>query len=535
MVNGTPGWKGYYLSAYGLAVKRGYPGTEEEWLDSLHGANVEMRYENGELQWKHDTSEEWHTLEEFTALRELLETQGKAAEDAAKLAEEKAQAVQTVAALANTAAQNAELAAGEAVEAKGKAEAAERTANIPAERANREAERANAATQSAQESREAADAAAEQANAAAQSAQESKEVANTAAEMAQETASAAQTQGEYAKAQGDRAVQLISELENTDVSSVMTEVAALQSGKADLIEGKVPAEQLSDVSKQFCTFVIGTSTAGWTETDCDYLCDGVDDQEEINAAIQTLPGTGGEILILSGAYNITSTIQLSSPKQVTMRGNGCSSQLNLKFDGPLIRVTSGSSNSKICDLMLVSKRSQYPAGVGITGHLILDSVFQNIQFREFHKALEGAFGWNVICNNVFVSCDAGFDLYNGYVNTISNNIFDYSGSSTTRELDSVISGNVFMSSSLRVGGEDQIVTGNYIQASKETDCPVEISGTRCVILGNVVHPKTKYLNTYAIDITSAGKQNMVAYNAAFGGSINNRGGSTNTIIGNKTE
>lgn len=136
MVNGTPGWKGYYLSAYGLAVKRGYPGTEEEWLDSLHGANVEMRYENGELQWKHDTSEEWHTLEEFTALRELLETQGKAAEDAAKLAEEKAQAVQTAAALANTAAQNAELAAGEAVEAKGKAEAAERTANIAAERAN---------------------------------------------------------------------------------------------------------------------------------------------------------------------------------------------------------------------------------------------------------------------------------------------------------------------------------------------------------------------------------------------------------------
>ncbi len=56
-----------------------------------------------------------------------------------------------------------------------------------------------------------------------------------------------------------------------------------------------------------------------------------------------------------------------------------------------------------------------------------------------------------------------------------------------------------------------------------------------MILGNVVHPKTKYLNTYAIDITSAGKQNMVAYNAAFGGSINNRGGSTNTIIGNKTE
>lgn len=31
-------WKGYYLSAYAIAVKHGFAGTEEEWLESLVGA-----------------------------------------------------------------------------------------------------------------------------------------------------------------------------------------------------------------------------------------------------------------------------------------------------------------------------------------------------------------------------------------------------------------------------------------------------------------------------------------------------------------
>ncbi|HUM45043.1 MAG TPA: hypothetical protein PKI14_19015, partial [Fervidobacterium sp.] len=30
--------------------------------------------------------------------------------------------------------------------------------------------------------------------------------------------------------------------------------------------------------KKTARFVIGTSTSGWTEKDCDYLCDGINDQ-----------------------------------------------------------------------------------------------------------------------------------------------------------------------------------------------------------------------------------------------------------------
>ena len=59
---GLPGaWKGYYLTAYGIAVKHGFTGTEEEWLESLKGAAVMIRYDvqQNELQWKLEDDDEW--------------------------------------------------------------------------------------------------------------------------------------------------------------------------------------------------------------------------------------------------------------------------------------------------------------------------------------------------------------------------------------------------------------------------------------------------------------------------------------------
>jgi parallel beta-helix repeat protein len=78
-------------------------------------------------------------------------------------------------------------------------------------------------------------------------------------------------------------------------------------------------------------FVIGTSTAGWTAADCDYLCDGTADQTEINAAITALPATGGEIVILDGTYNITAKIDVTKDN-VSIRGNGNATILKRMFD-----------------------------------------------------------------------------------------------------------------------------------------------------------------------------------------------------------
>ena len=77
--------------------------------------------------------------------------------------------------------------------------------------------------------------------------------------------------------------------------------------------------------------VIGTSTAGWTAKDCHYLCDGIDDQVEINSAIQSMV-SGGELLILDGIYDISAKISVSAKSGLTIRGSGYATQLRRRWN-----------------------------------------------------------------------------------------------------------------------------------------------------------------------------------------------------------
>ena len=57
------------------------------------------------------------------------------------------------------------------------------------------------------------------------------------------------------------------------------------------------------ISTGAACFVVGTSQNRWTEADCDYLCDGTDDQIEINMALNALPvNRAGEVILLPGSY-----------------------------------------------------------------------------------------------------------------------------------------------------------------------------------------------------------------------------------------
>ena len=65
---------GYYISAYGIAVKNGYTGTEAEWLATLNGEpgdSVDIRYDATaqELQWRVMSEENWQTLIDITELQ----------------------------------------------------------------------------------------------------------------------------------------------------------------------------------------------------------------------------------------------------------------------------------------------------------------------------------------------------------------------------------------------------------------------------------------------------------------------------------
>ena len=82
-----PIWKNLaYLTAYGLAVKHGYEGTEEEWLASLEAGELQIKVENGKLYYKTTKEEEWTEIPEFSQVIEDLQTAASNAENAADAA-----------------------------------------------------------------------------------------------------------------------------------------------------------------------------------------------------------------------------------------------------------------------------------------------------------------------------------------------------------------------------------------------------------------------------------------------------------------
>ena len=74
MSNGRGDWHGYYLTAYGIAVKHGFAGTEEEWLESLkgeRGPGAVLRYDLDRemLEWSFEDREDWQELLDINDLR----------------------------------------------------------------------------------------------------------------------------------------------------------------------------------------------------------------------------------------------------------------------------------------------------------------------------------------------------------------------------------------------------------------------------------------------------------------------------------
>ena len=99
----------------------------------------------------------------------------------------------------------------------------------------------------------------------------------------------------------------------------------------------VPGEK-GDRGAGPCRVVVGTTERGWTAEDCDYLCDGIADDVEINAAIaEVVAGQGGEILILNGLYFLEAPIAFANTGgyYITLIGNGGCTSLRSSMDGYL--------------------------------------------------------------------------------------------------------------------------------------------------------------------------------------------------------
>lgn len=212
-------WRGYYITAYGIAVKHGFQGTEEEWLKSLKGDGGEpivIRYDETaqQLQWKYESGTQWQELLSLSELQGDVVSQTLAAAQNAKTAAEAAQSAAETAAQttgadaaaaksgADTATEKAAAAAASAktaTDAAGEAQTAESSAKGYASTSGTNA---TAAAQSATDARS-AKAAAETAASTATSAKTAAETAKTGAVSAQSKAQSAQAKAEGAAADAE--------------------------------------------------------------------------------------------------------------------------------------------------------------------------------------------------------------------------------------------------------------------------------------------------------------------------------------------
>lgn len=184
----------WYLSAYALAVKHGYQGTEAEWLEDIRGERVQLRYneDTDALEWKYEDGGAWAELMDIDAIRGpvvdgTLE-QATAAKEAAETAQVGAEAAQEAAESART---GAESAAASAAEQAAAAETARTQVEVMAESAAQDAQNATAAKTGAESARDAAEAAKSKAQESAASAQESAATARQEAGKAGDSAAAA--------------------------------------------------------------------------------------------------------------------------------------------------------------------------------------------------------------------------------------------------------------------------------------------------------------------------------------------------------
>lgn len=97
------------------------------------------------------------------------------------------------------------------------------------------------------------------------------------------------------------------------------------------------------------TIVIGameTVNKGNAGSNLDYLCNGINDAAQINAAISSLPEQGGKIILREGTYNISDTITIQDKQNVTIEGMGESTILKRNCLGNVILI----QNSPHCSL-----------------------------------------------------------------------------------------------------------------------------------------------------------------------------------------
>ena len=298
-------------------------------------------------------------------------------------------------------------------------------------------------------------------------------------------------------------------------------------------------------------FVVGTSTAGWTADDCDYLCDGTSDQTEINAAIAAMPSGGGEVLLLDGTYNISGSCTISKAN-VSLRGCGPATVLLRKFNGTSANGLIGCSaaNCTISHLAIDGNKGSYTnennRGVYASQSVANISIEQiTVQNSRDGIYLGGVTGGRIAKCKVTNSGAFGIYLYSATEIDVSLNHIDGTGETAV----------------LVNGGKSTKVDGNTITGSTNYGVRLFSGATMCTLSNNICldnaggisiedasmcsvggnlcmrgsgTPEDYDSEKVTIRATSASSNNIIAGNLVMGKGVEDSG-TGNLVVNNKFE
>ena len=112
----------------------------------------------------------------------------------------------------------------------------------------------------------------------------------------------------------------------------------------------VDLEKTENVSNKIQNVVIYVGSAELNveqKNSCDYVCDGVDDQIEINKAIDSLPDSGGELHLSRGIFNISNPISIKKRIKLVGEGKGITLDRNNVNNGGTTLLSENTSGSVI--------------------------------------------------------------------------------------------------------------------------------------------------------------------------------------------
>lgn len=296
--------------------------------------------------------------------------------------------------------------------------------------------------------------------------------------------------------------------------------------------------QAVESGKRAATFVIGTTQSGHTSSEVNYLCDGIADQREINAAIKALPSIGGKIVIREGTYNITEAIDFSKDN-VMLEGMGKSSILKRGFNGGSILYVSPSRlNCTVKDMQIDGEKDTYDSdknhGIQMSNN-VNNTFISGVTIRnnsgEGISSYSGK-GYNIFGNILINNNKYGINIYSGESALVVGNMCIDNGKS-----------GIYISNNNKNSVKDNICKNNKengIEVSR--DCLISQNtcegngvhgvkaGTNTTITGNSCSNNLKGMHLNGNGITISG--NICNNNIEDGIYLYQGNGRNSTVIGN---